>query len=273
VILFVATLEQWFWHTWDNLWRLVGWNLVLLAAAVPLLLPSPPLGRAVWLVMVMGPLFTGTIAWAWPMTDDRSPDLRDLLRALRGVWLRAAGLWALAVIAAAFLNLNVLFYLGPSGQEMLGQWPSLMLAGITVWVGALLVIAFLWTNVSLAELRDEGRRSLKDALKLGARILLVHPFLSVAAFLTLVLFEVVMVWTQVGMILIGLAGAAVFLATSVREMYFAAEEKAEAAAKEERGDAKPSSWKEIMRDEQAGGHRGRRPRRSLKEIIKPWEMD
>jgi hypothetical protein len=271
--LYLTTFEQWFWHVWDNLWRLVACNVLLVLACAPLLTPIPPL-QVLWVVLVLGPLLAATVAWAWAMADDRSPGARDLILALRRVYLRAVGLHALLVLVAAILTLNLTFYLGEAGRRAIGVPGGLFLAGLALWIGVFLAILYLWTLVALGETRDEGPRSLFGAIRQGGRILLVHPLLSFAHAATLVLFSAVMIWTQVGAILLWLAAVAVYLATAVAEMYYESEAKAQTAGKQEPDDTpKPTSWKEIIRDERPGAAPGRRPRRSLREIFKPWEMD
>lgn len=277
--LFLSTLEQWFWHVWDNLWRLLGWNLVLFLVTAPLLSVGPAVSgpgpvHALWAVFVLGPLFTGTVAWVWPMTDDRSPGLAELGRRLRRVWLRATALHAAFALLVALVSLNLRFYLGEQGQALLGRTGSLLLAGFTLWIAAFVVLVWLWAQVALGEDRPQGPHTLGGALRQGARIVLFHPLLSLAHLATVALFTHLMIRSQVGLVFFWHVGLAVYLATAVAEMYCAAEAKqAEAQAKPE-PEQRPTSWREILRDEAPGarGPHARRPRRSLREIFRPWEM-
>ena len=42
--IFLSTIEQWFWHVWDHLWRLLAWNIALLTLSWPMLaLPPAPM--------------------------------------------------------------------------------------------------------------------------------------------------------------------------------------------------------------------------------------
>ncbi|NUP88916.1 MAG: hypothetical protein HUU25_03735 [Candidatus Sumerlaeia bacterium] len=270
--LLFTTLEQWFWHVWDNLFRLVMWNVLVALVLLPAQL-LPPLPLIAFAVLVAGPVFTGTISWAWPMADDRSPDAAELGRRLVHCWARAAAVHALFAAAAALLRLNLTFYLGERGQAMLGPAGSLLLAGVSLWIGVFVLLVWLWAQVAIAEDRERGPHTVGSALRQGARILLYHPLLSVAHGLVLAGLGWLAVRSQVGVLIGWFSFSAVYLATAVFEMYFASEAKAQ-AAKEAREpiERRPASWREIIQDETPGAHPGRRPRRSLKELLRPWEM-
>jgi hypothetical protein len=277
--IFFSTLEQWFWHFWDHLWRLLGWNLVLFFASIPVLTlgesPAASLLPIAWWIVILGPLITGTVSWAWPMAEDRSPGLADLLHRLRRTYPRAVALHALFAGLVAIIALNLHFYLGEAGQRALGHVGSLLLSGVTLWIGVFLVILWLWAQVALGEDRAEGPRSLLGALRQSGRIVLFHPVLSLGHLVTVALFTCAMFRTQVGVIFLWPTAVAVYLSTAVFEMYYAAEAKAEKArAEAAQSERKPTSWREIIQDETPGGHGpyAQRPRRSLREILRPWEM-
>jgi uncharacterized membrane protein YesL len=270
--IFFSTIEQWFWHVWDHFWRLLMWNIVLMTLSWPLL-TFPPVPMLIWIALVLGPAFTATISWGWPMADDRSPGAAELWRRLRHVWLRATGLHILFVLVMALLWLNFQFYTGENGQTVIGSMPAMFLAGLTLWIGVYVIILWLWAQVALGEDREQGSHSLLGAIRQAGRITLYHPFLSLMHLLALAGFTYLMIRSRVGMIFFWHGWIAVYLATAVFEMYFDAEAKAEAAREgEAQAEEKPTSWRQIIQDKAPGGHHGRRPRRSLREIFKPWDV-
>ena len=80
-----------------------------------------------------------------------------------------------------------------------------------------------------------------------------------------------MIMSRIGVLFFWHTSVAVYLATAVFEMYYEAEVKAEEAKAEHEVAEKPTSWRQIIQDKAPGGVRGRRPRRSLREIFRPWD--
>ena len=79
----------------------------------------------------------------------------------------------------------------------------------------------------------------------------------------------------VGMVVFIHATVAVYLSSAVFEMYWTSEQKAQVAKERDQPTVKkPTSWKEIMEDDKpaTGSIYARRPRRTLKDLLKPWEL-
>lgn len=275
MLIFLHTIEQWFWHTWDHLWRVVGWNIVMFLVAMPLFHLTPwPLPVA-WFIFVFGPLFTGTICWAWVMADERTPGLADLWKRIGRVWFRATGLHLLFAVVMGLVGLNLWFYMSESAQARFGPIIGLFLGGLSLWIGAYIAIMWMWAQVALSEDREQGRRSLIGAIKQAGRITLYHPLLSLAHLAVVGGFGYLMMSSLVGMVIFLHATVAVYLASAVHEMYWTSEQKAQIAKEREQpAEKKPTSWKEIMADDKPATTSiyARRPRRTLKDLLKPWEM-
>jgi hypothetical protein len=271
--VFLSILEQWFWHAWDNLWRLLLWNLVLFFFAVPLM-TLPPVPAIVWAVLLFGPLLTGTVAWTWPMTQERSPGPRDLFGALGRIWLPAAAIHLGLAAVLGLLQLNLRFYLGENRPEALPPWMGLLFAGIAMWLGLFVLVIWMWMQATLTEPRPEGRRTLREALIHALRLFALHPFISLGVLITAGVWMQTMLWSAIGAAILGYSGLALLFATAMHEIHFEHERREEDARAETEAERRPTSWREIMEAEERGeaGTRGRRPRRSLREIIRPWEM-
>jgi len=275
---------KFFWDVYDFLGRLILANVILFflmtgLAAVASLVMYPlwdGVSRKMFVLAAAG-LFlifavpmpaAGLLSFLADISDDSEPAFRDIFAGLRRHYARLASLTAVFVLAFEVLAANFLFYMTSGAVPPALKIPAAVAAGLCLWAGIFLCAMMLYAY-PLAVHQGVG---LKKILKRSALLVLdnlgatVYAIVMAAGILglglltrgvTIFLFNLVL-W----------ASLSNSLYVNVMEKYELRE--AQKAATGEREGPRPASWKQLKHEEFIED-RHKRYKRTLREILKPWE--
>jgi len=305
--MFQRLLLQWFWDTYDALWRLVILNVLLgIVLSALFFFGLLPAGRLALILAESNPALgalAGLLAWtlggalfltlwlpgllriASIVSQDREARLADYFHGLKEAKWRFFRMALVVCFGLGVILLNMFFYArwtssGQGAVRALGAG----LAGICLWA-ALLGIGVAAHAFPLSLNKNLPFRT---SLRLAVLIVLRHPVFTLAAilFLGLLWFVSCVVLKTAPIWVIGLSATATWL-NSMHDVVIRREEEAQAkaaeaeeaagAAADRREDApfapqKPSSWRQIQAlQSKEDEKKNDRYARSLRDLLKPWE--
>jgi len=282
--MFGRIFAKFFWDAYDYLGRLILANILfsliilgLTSALTALLYPLYAGLNKPNILLILGSGLLTILALPFPaagfchflslITEEKEPEFHDFIKGVKIHYLPLVKLTALFVLLFEILGLNIFFYLGVRVIPPLLKIVSAVISGVCVWIFLYLFAMMLYAY------------PLAVHQKVGIKKILTRSFILVldnigVTVLTLTVF--------VGLVGMGLVtkGAAFFIlnlafgASLSNSAYVNVMEKyelrdAEKKAQED-SSAPPASWKDL-RPREFIEDRHKRYRRTLKDILKPWE--
>jgi len=282
--MFARIFAKFFWDAYDYVGRLILGNVVFFFLILGMTGAFTALFYPIYLYFGRSPVIFGlgtgaAILFALPfpaagmiyflsrISEEKEPELRDFIRGLRIHYTRLVKLTLAFVLFFEILAANILFYINP--DIIPPQWKLVcaVISGLCVWIFLYLSAMMLFAYPLAVHQR------------VGIRKVLYRSFLLVIdnpGIVALTLMLLFIIW-GVGVLTRGVTIFILNLALSAslcNSLYVNVMEKYERMALEkesrEEEDTKPSSWKEIKtRDFIEDRHD--RYKRTLKDILKPWE--
>ncbi|MBN1899901.1 hypothetical protein JW926_01080 [Candidatus Sumerlaeota bacterium] len=282
--MFGRIFAKFFWDAYDYLGRLVLANILffLIVMVIAIILGTVfyplyyALGRPI-LLFGFGAALIAVFTLPFPasgflyflslISEDKEPEFRDFFK---GVKYRYWALFRLCLVfAAAFfiLSVNVFFYLNPDIIPPSLKTVTLVISGVCVWIffylSAMTLYAFplaVYQRIGIKKILFRSFLLVTD--NVGVTILAV-------LFLTIILALGILTRGMTFFVLnIALtASLSNSLYNNVMKKYEARDAEKQ---KEQESERKPGSWKEIKNKEFIED-RHDRYRRTLKDILKPWE--
>ncbi|MBT3266554.1 DUF624 domain-containing protein [Candidatus Poribacteria bacterium] len=268
------TLAMSFWTAYDALGTLVIANLLWLALTAPfvglLFLAGLPIYRSMPYVfylcapavLLLNPASAGLAEMTQRLADGGEAPVALFWRGVKQHFFRALFLMSGAVLATMILSASVLFYTR-GVFESLGRFGNTTAAGLSLW--ALVILAGMtcyWMPVAMAV---PGRKPrLWTIVRRAALLTVDNPAYTLGVLLVTVVMAVFWAGTGVGLAVIGVSAIRAFHSHARRVLH---ERYETAAALSGRG--RPSdrrSVREALLEEWAS-----EPRRSLRELIRPWD--
>jgi len=273
-----------FWDAYDYLGRLILANILfslillgLTAALTAFLYPlyaglnKPPLilalGTGLLAILAIPFPAAGFLYFLSLITEEKEPEFRDFIKGLKILYWPLVKMTAVFVFLLGILSLNIFFYLGVREIPPFLKIISAVISGLCVWI-----VLYLFSMMLYAF-------PLAVHQKVGVRKILIRSFILVldnigVTILTLIVFLGIM-----GMGFVT-KGAAFFIlnlalvASLSNSLYVNVMEKYELREAEKKtqedSSTPPASWKDL-RPKEFIEDRHKRYRRTLKDILKPWE--
>jgi uncharacterized membrane protein YesL len=192
--------------TYDNLFPLVGMNLLWLVLSVPLVIvvtglllvfrvPSTVAFPIAMLFAILGPnpASVGILNYANQLANEKVVDFSLFWTGLRELWWRSTVLALVGVLGAAILGVNIYFYLN-SPAQLLHLFAILWLYAMILWTMMLLYVGPLLVeqqNKSFRLILKNSFLLCLDNLPTTAIVLIVLVVLSIASILITLLVALV----------------------------------------------------------------------------------
>jgi uncharacterized membrane protein YesL len=282
--MFGRIFAKFFWDAYDYLGRLILANilfsLILLgftAALTALLYPLYAALNKPTLILALGTGLLTILAIPFPaagfchflslITEEKEPEFRDFIKGIKLLYWPLVKMTGVFVLLLELLGLNIFFYLGAREIPPSLKIVSAVISGICVWIVLYLFAMMLYAY------------PLTVHQKVGMKKILIRSFILVLDNIGVTILTLIVFLGLVGMGLVT-KGAAFFIlnlalvASLSNSLYVNVMEKYELreAKKKAQTDssAPPASWKDIKPREFIED-RHKRYRRTLKDILKPWE--
>jgi len=258
---------KFFWGSYDNLGKLILLNLLISILFAPLILivfGFPPLIGYLLSLITVPISIAGLFYFVSKITEDTDPVLKDFFIGIKKFALKGELLYIFHTLILIILFLNAKFYL--SGKFFPQKsFTSMLLAGICIWAGLYSIALLVYSYPILV---NQG--VLFKRLFIRTNIMfLSKPLFTVAVLLNILfLFLIVYLTKFVGFFIFFISFSAVMMNSAYQTILEHYEELEKAKKKEEEGEEKPKSWKEIKEQEVS---KKKKRHRSLREIFKPWE--
>jgi len=283
--MFGRIFAKFFWDAYDYLGRLILANILfslillgLTAALTALFYPLYAGLNKPTLILALGTGLLAILALPFPaagfchflslITEEKEPEFRDFTKGLMIFYWPLVKLTALFVLLFEILGLNIFFYLSARAIPPSLKIVSAIIPGICAWIVLYLLAMMLYAYPLTVHQK-----------KVGMKKILIRSFLLVLDNIGVTLLTMIVFLGLVGMGLVT-KGAAFFIlnlalvASLSNSLYVNVMEKYELreAKKKAQTDssAPPASWKDIKPREFIED-RHKRYRRTLKDILKPWE--
>ncbi|MCX7765647.1 MAG: hypothetical protein N2246_02945 [Candidatus Sumerlaeia bacterium] len=250
-------LIRFFWDVYDYIGRLLLLNILSVMLSI-LIVPIPG--------VIAGLLYVMHI-----ISSNREPSFADFFTAgLRYYW-RSLLLCLIYFLGILILIINIQFYINPRVIPPDLRIFTGIIAGIFFWLFVLFMASAFFTFPLLVK----SNLAVTTALKRGIILMLANPGLTLASVVLALILSVGTLISVVGLFLL----LFVFLAALANATYDTAMERLEKLIHQkslsQSGEQKPpSSWHEIKKRQQqaeAEQHKYDRYKRTLRDILKPWE--
>ena len=282
--MFQRIAAKFFWDFYDYLGRLILANilmslaimglatgLVILLYPVYVSLGRPPIilaiGAGLFVILALPLPAAGISSFLSRITEDKEPEVRDILQGLRLHYWPLVKLTAVFVLLFEALLVNILFYLSARRVPSSLKLVSMIISGLCVWIflylGAMMLYAY----------------PLAVHQKVGMKKIIIRSFVLVLDNLGVTLLALILVLGILGLGLVTKGAAFLILNLALigslaNSLYVNVMEKYEIREtqneKQEASSPMPASWKEI-KDQEFIEDRHQRYRRKLRDILKPWE--
>lgn len=204
------------------------------------------------------------------ISSNREPSFADFFTAgLRYYW-RSLLLCLIYFIGILILIINIHFYINPQVIPTNLRIFAAVIAGIFFWLFVIFIASAFFTFPLLVK----SNLTVPTTLKRGIILMLANPGLTFASLASALILFLGTIISVVGIFFL----LFVFLAALANATYDTAIERLEkimrpkstSPAEEKKA---PSSWHEIKKQQQADAeqHKYDRYRRTLRDILKPWE--
>jgi uncharacterized membrane protein YesL len=282
--MFGRIFAKFFWDTYDYLGRLIIANILFclimlgIAAALGTVLypfyqamdrPVFLLAFGIGLIAIFTLPFpaAGFLYFLSLISQEREPEFRDFFKGLKDSYWPIFKLSLVFVTAFELLGVNIIFYLNPSIIPSSLKIFTLIISGLCVWIFLYLFAMMLYAFPLLVYQKSGIWKTLFRSF------LLVTDNIGVTILALLLLGGILglgMVTRGMTFFVLNLALTA-SLANSLYENVMKKYEASEGEKRTERQSGeKHSSWKDI-KDKEFIDDRHDRYRRTLKDILKPWE--
>ncbi len=283
-------LKQWLWDSYDHLGRLIAINVLLalllggallyigiiiaafVSAATPLLAVATLLGA----IVVIGPIWMAL--WVAPLAHfarlvsaEKDPNFAEFRRGLFRLFLPAWRYFLVMFAAIAVLLFNAWFYVFSGRLPDAMRIPGYLAAGLCFWAAVLVAITLLPALPLLAEPQPAIRR----VFRISLAILIKYPGTVLGAVFVLILLSLIggLLLRMAGFLVFGFSGTAL-LANSLYDVILSFETRRDEAAADNKS-SKPRTWKDLQVHESSSEKERMdsvRYNRTIKDLLKPWEM-
>ena len=278
-------MAKFFWDAYDYIGKLILANIIfsfimggLMAAVTTVFYPIyTGMDRSLVVVAVGIGLFliislpfpaAGFLYFFTPVTSDKEPELRDFLKGLKRHYWPLLKITAVFVLVIELLAVNIIFYIHPSIIPHSLKMIATIISGLCLWIFLYVAVMMLYAY-PLCVYQGVG---IKKVFVRSFILVMDNIGVSAASFIMLIgLLGVVIITKGVAFFILAPALTASLsnsLYVNVMEKYEIREAQKEGG--EEEDEPRPASWKDI-KDPQFIQDRHKRYKRSLRDILKPWE--
>ncbi len=281
--MFARVFAKFLWDAYDYVGRLILANIIfcfiiagLMGAIFTTLYPLYSLMQQSYVILALGIGIFSIIALPFPaagflyfislINQDSEPEFRDFVKGLRLHYFSLMKLTALFVFLFELIALNIAFYINPRVIPPQLRMIATVIAGLCVWLSLYLIAMALYAY------------PLSVHQGVGAKKAFIRSFLLVmdnigVTILTLILLTGICglgIVTKGIMIFVLNLALSASLANSLYENVMEKYELQEAKKRLAADAPRPTSWKQI-KTEDFIEDRHKRYKRTLKDILKPWE--